>query len=362
MSELEMLALLLTSIDGKTLNLMRYYEHQIEFLRRRVKGRLLPDEAEKAAFANLAKEIGRPDLAVRMNLFHPETLFRWHREQAAKKFDGATKRGPGRPPRWSHILPLLSQLRQDNPNWGVHRLSGQLHSLGYDLHPETIRQLLLKHGLDPGPAPSDRWVRFIAQHQSAMLATDFLTVEVGTQGFLRTFHVLFLIQLDTRKVHIAGITENPDQAWMTQVARNLIMEGENFVRGRNILLMDRDAKFCKEFRDILSSGGLKSLRLPWRSPNLNAFAERWVRSIKTECLRSFIFFDEEMLRRVITSYIQHYNHERPHQGKDNQILLPQLPERTRHPSCEARLQSKSKLGGLLNFYYWEKENQEIIAA
>jgi hypothetical protein len=155
-----------------------------------------------------------------------------------------------------------------------------------------------------------------------LAGTDFFTVEVFTLKGLVTYYVLFFIQLETRRVCLAGITPYPDQQWMEQKARNVTMKHWGFLAHSRYLLHDRDTKFCPAFREVIQAGKVKPLKLPARSPNLNAFAERWVRSVKEECLSRLIFFGEQSLRRALTEYIDHFHGERNHQGKGNKLLFP----------------------------------------
>ena len=235
----KLLSLLLSAIDGKTINLLRFYELEIEFLLSRLQGRLLPGEAEKAAFGRLAHEIGRPDLATRVLLFHPETLFRWYRELIAEKFDGSKRRGPGRPSPWRILSSTVQRMAADNPTWGSLRIHGQLMALGYGVSEPSVRRLMRRLGLNPDPLPSRRWSDFLQRNKSAIVAADFFTYEAWTPKGPRTLYALFFLQHDTRKVHLAGVTENPDEAWMSQIARNLTMEGESFLQGREYLITDR---------------------------------------------------------------------------------------------------------------------------
>jgi transposase InsO family protein len=170
----------------------------------------------------------------------------------------------------------------------------------------------------------------MAAHMSVLSGMDFFTVEVLTWRGLATSYILFLIHLETRRVSIAGITRHPTEEWMTQMARNLSDQTSPDFSGRRYLIHDRDTKFCESFRSTLTAAGVNPLRLPARSPNLNAFAERWVGSVKRECLSKMIFFGEQTLRRALAEYTEHYHAERNHQGKGNVFLFPnQLPSQSR---------------------------------
>lgn len=177
---------------------------------------------------------------------------------------------------------------------------------------------------------------------------DFFTVEVLTLKGLMTYYVLFFIHLESRRVSLAGMTPYPDQEWMEQQARNMTMQEWGCLKDYRYLLHDRDTKFCQSFRELLKSGSVKPLRLPARSPNLNSYAERWVRSVKEECLSKLILFGECSLRRVLQQYVVHYHEERNHQGKENRILFP-LPTRAARKK-EGAVRCRERLGGLLKYY------------
>ncbi len=193
-------------------------------------------------------------------------------------------------------------------------------------------------------------------HTDCLPATDFFTTEVWTACGLVNHYCLFFIHLGSRKIHIAGITRNPNDAWMRQAARNLTGGGCDLVAKCQYLIRDRDAKFSAGFDMILRSAGIEPLALPPRSPNLNAFAERFVRSIKDECLDRMIFFGEASLQHAVSEYVEHYHHERTHQGKDNLLLFPQhlsdpLPrDGSIAVSPVEPLACTERLGGLLKFY------------
>jgi putative transposase len=187
---------------------------------------------------------------------------------------------------------------------------------------------------------------------SVLAGTDFFSVEVLTLRGLVTYYVLFFIHLDSRKVEIAGMTPHPNEAWMKQIARNVTMDEWGFLGNCRYLIHDRDTKYCRSFRDIIESGSVKTLRLPARSPNLNAFSERWVKSVKEECLSKLILFGESSLRHTLQEYLAHYNAERNHQGKGN-LLLFTSPAKVsdRHPG--QTIHNRVRLGGLLKYYHLE---------
>jgi putative transposase len=210
---------------------------------------------------------------------------------------------------------------------------------------------LRRHGLPPAPERkrTTTWAAFIRTHVALLAGTDFFTAEVLTLRGLVTYYVLFFIHLESRRVDIAGLTVHPDEPWMKQIARNVTMEGCGVLRDCRYLLHDRDTKYTRSFRAIIASGGVEPLALPARSPNLNAYAERWVRSVKEECLSKVILFGEHSLRRALSDYVEHFHTERNHQGKGNVLLFPRATDRRRERSVKCR----ERLGGLLRYYHQE---------
>ncbi len=194
--------------------------------------------------------------------------------------------------------------------------------------------------------PKISWADFIAAHKDTIVAADFFTVEVFTPTGLACFYVLFFIHIGSRRVHVAGITEHPTEGWMKQVARNVTMDDWGFLSGRRYLILDRDTKYCASFRKIIASTGVKIIRLPPMSPDLNAYAERFVRSAKEEALSRLVLFGEDGLRRAVAQFLDHYHEERNHQGVGNVLLFP-----SREPEKESPVECKERLGGLLEFYH-----------
>jgi putative transposase len=225
-----------------------------------------------------------------------------------------------------------------------------LQHLGYTISAQTVGNILKRHGIPPAPErkKTTTWKEFIRAHmEEVLVATDFFTTEVWTWCGLTTYYVLFFIRLGTREVHVAGVTPNPDEAWMVQVARNATMEEWGFLASGQYLIHDRDSKFCPAFQRTIEAVGVKRVVLPPRSPNLNAYAERWVRSVKEEALARLILFGERSLRHALQEYVTHFHHERPHQGMGNVILMP-LPEQ--RSVREGPLRCQERLGGLLRYY------------
>jgi len=306
---------------------------------------------QKISLAIVAKEVGRKILKSLPCPFSPATLLRWNSDLIKKWQDTSKLRRPGRPRTKEEIELKVVRFAIDNPGWGYTRLVGALRNVGHTVSRETVQNILKKHGIQPSPERKNgmSWFQFLHSHLQVMSAVDFFTVPVWRGFHLVHYHCLFFISLSTREIHLAGITPNPDQDWMKQISRNLTMPEWGFLSGCRYLLMDRDTKFAPCFKAILHGAGIKTLMIPFRSPNLNAYAERWVRSVKEECLRNFIFTSEPILRNVLTEYVQYYNHERNHQGIGNVIPFPD--HRLARGSPTGAVAKSSRLGGILNFYY-----------
>ena len=244
---------------------------------------------------------------------------------------------------------MILRFSKENPNWGFDRIQGALANVGYHIFDTTVGNVLKQHGIEPAPdrPQTGSWTTFLKAHWDVLAAIDFTTVEVWTKGGLVTFYLLFVMELKTRRVHFAGCTTNPNEAWMDQIAKNLLDCMDGFLLDKRYLLMDRDAKFCKAFRDTLQSEDLNPVRLPPRSPNLNAHLERFFGSLKSECLNEMIFFGEHSLRRAVNEFRAHYHGERNHQGLSNRIIEPS----DESGQCDGAIACKARLGGLLRHYH-----------
>ena len=321
-------------------------------LKAHLPSRVRLSDAERTTLAEIGKRLGRKALREVARIAKPDTILAWYHKLIARKFDGSKQRRCiGRPPVNPDVVKLVVRFARENPGWGYDRIVGALDNLGHQVSDQTVGNILRRQGIGPAPKRSQTttWKDFIRSHMDVMAGTDFFTVEVLTWRGLVTYYVLFFLHLESRKVTIAGITDQPDACWMRQMARNATFDGLGHLNSCRYVLHDRDAKFCASFRDTLATAGVKCLALPPRSPNLNTFAERWVRSVKQECLSKLILFGESSLRRASSQFAQHYHAERNHQGKKNVLLFPSGDdERTRrgpHIGCRERL------GGLLKYYY-----------
>jgi putative transposase len=327
---------------------IEYQKEEIRTLREKLGSRRLRlTDAERRHFAVLGKELGRKALGEIATLARPETILRWYRDFVAKKYDGSKKRGPGRPPKAAEIVRLVLQMADDNPGWGYTRIKGALMNLGHDVGRNTIKRILVDNGIDPAPARETRysWATFIKAHLGVIAGMDFFTVEVLSLTGIVRFHVLFVIDIGSRRVEVVGLARDPAGKWMMQMARNLLDAEAGFLRGKRYLILDRDPLYTKDFRHMLRAAGVEPLLLPARSPNLNAFAERFVLSIRSECLDRIVPLGERHLRSVVSEYMEHYHRERNHQGLDNRLLHAMAV------NDNGRVRRRERLGGLLNFYY-----------
>ena len=328
-----------------------YLIEENRVLKEQIGGRRLRfTDEQRIRLAVKAKVLSRRLLDDIETLVTPDTLLAWHRKLIAKKWTYPRK-GPGRPRVAQEITELVLRMARENVSWGYDRIQGALTNIGYIIAPNTVKNILERHGIEPAPEREKHitWKSFLRVHWDVMAATDFFTVEVWTPRGLVTYYVLFFIHLSTRSVHIAGVTTAPNGAYMKQVARNLTDVSDGFLVNSRYLIMDRDTKYTDDFRGHLDREGVKPVRCPARAPNCNAFAERFVRSIKDECLDRMILFGEASLRRALREYVAHYHSERNHQGVGNRLLEPL----TTVISTDGSIECRERLGGMLNFYHRE---------
>lgn len=310
---------------------------------------VLLNDDQRRRLAVKAKVLGRRVLTEVCSIVTPDTLLRWHARLIARKYDGSGKRRPGRPGVMQRIRDLTVRMANENGSWGYRRIQGSLANLGHRVSRSTVRRILKSEGIEPAPRRGKHmsWDTFLRAHWGAVVAADFFTVEIWTKRGLTRYFVFFVIDLATRQVEIAGISPNPTGQWLVQLARNLTDPIDGFLRGKRLFICDRDPLYTAEFRALLQSSGVSPIRLPPRSPDLNAYAERFVRSIKEECLSRLIIFGERHLRHVIDEYMQHYHVERNHQGLENRLIL----STTERASCSDDFACRERLGGLLKYYH-----------
>jgi putative transposase len=286
--------------------------HQLDVLRRQVK----PPEfhsADRALLAMLSSAL--PRWRWSSFLVTPATILRWHRRLVTRKWTQAQPRG-GRPPLADDVVALILRLARENPRWGYRRIQGELKKLGISVSATTIRTVLLRNGLRPAPRrASVTWRAFLRAQASAIVATDFFTVETVR---LKTLYILFCIELHTRRVRLAGVTDHPNERWVVQRAQEFSMsrEGETTAGTSTpqFLIRDRDSKFTRAVDDVFASDGIQTIQTPIQAPNANAFAERWVRTVRQECLDWMLIWGRRHLEGVLDEYVRHYNEERPHRS------------------------------------------------
>ena len=346
--------LLLISLAGwlnqRQQDALDYLQEENRVLREQLGGkRLRFSDDQRRGLAVRAKKLGWRMLNDLTTIVTPATLLAWHRRLIARKYDGSKQRGPGRPRTANEIQQLVVRMATENRDWGYRRIQGALANLGHEVARGTIASILKEHGLEPAPERERKttWKEFLCRHREVMVAADFFTLEAWTRQGLTRFLVLFFIDLASRRVEIGGVARQAKGLWMSQVARNLSDAEEGFLIGKRYLIHDRDPLFTAEFLEILKATGVQSVKLPPRSPNLNAHAERLVRTIKESCLERMILFGEGSVRKAIHEFVLHYHHERNHQGLGNRLILPEQLVADR----AAPIQRRSRLGGMLNYYH-----------
>ena len=323
--------------------------HQLRVLERQMaRPQLTPsDRALLAAFSRAL-----PRSAWRRSAFvTPATLLRWHRELVARRWT-YPHRLPGRPAKPAEVRELVVRLARENPNWGYRRIQGELVGLGVKLAASTVWSILKEAGIEPAPKRLEpSWAEFLRAQAASILECDFLTVDTL---FLKRFYVLFFIELATRRVHVAGITTNPDGRWVSQQARNLLMQLDDDGLRPRFLVRDRDSKFTRDFDEVFRSGGLRGNTAPVRAPKARAHAERWVGSVRRECLDRLLILGRRHLRHVLAEYLVHYNEHRPHRALAQRPPTSALSLSDEQPVAEVislnRVDRRDSLGGLIHEY------------
>ena len=315
--------------------------HELAILRRQ-SGRPRLSRVDRALLAALSRSLPRP--AWTSFPVKPETLLAWHRQLVARRWTYPHKK-PGRPPLEQSLRSLILRLARENPHWGYRRIVGELKGLGITVSPTSVRKVLLAAGLQPAPERArSSWRAFLRQQAASALACDFLTVETA---FLQRIYVLFFISLATRRVEYIACTTNPDGDWVAQQARNFLMQlGED--QPFRLLIHDRDKKFSHAFNDVLHSEGIEVIRTPIQAPNANAYAERWVRTLRTDCLDRILILGRRHLEHVLRVYRRHYNEHRPHRALD--LLPPEGPIPLKQPRATQLVRRRALLGGLIHEY------------
>jgi putative transposase len=318
----------------------RVLKEQLESRGRRL--RFTDDQRRRLAAKG--KPLGLKCLRQIATIVTPETILAWHRRLIAAKWTYPRRR-TGRPGVMREIRELTVRMTEENPSWGYARIQGALRHLNHRVARSTIAKVLKEHGIKPSPDRPMSWATFVRSHAHLIAAADFFATEVWTvRGLVRHF-TLFFIDIATRRVHIAGTTTNPTSAWMEQIARNVTDCDTGVLCDKSFLITDRDAVFSSRFKALLEGSGVELLLTAYQAPNMNAHAERFVRSIRSECLDRMIFVGTDSLERAIAEYVAHYHDERSHQGLGNETVSRVPVQRV------GGIEASERLGGLLKYYH-----------
>ncbi len=345
---LDVLGVLSQSEQERTIEVL-VLRQQLRIVERKQRRAPRVSRWEKLTLAVLAARLkGRDRLTDVMLLFKPETVLKWHRELVRRKwtFQQAERRA-GQAALAPEVEALIVRLARDNPRLGYKKLVGELRKLGYRVGRSTVRDVLKRHHIRPAPErrrTGSTWRTFLNSHKAQLLATDFFTVDTV---WLQTVYVLFFMELNTRQVHLAGCTTQPTAAWVTQQARQLVWElHESAQPPKPYLIHDRDTKFTASCDAVFESERIAIVLTLPQAPNANAFAERWIRSVREECLDHLLIFSPRSLHRVLTEYLAYYNRARPHQGLQQQTPIPYAPGLP-----QGVIRHRPVLGGLIRDYY-----------
>jgi transposase InsO family protein len=323
---------------------------QLSILQRKLNHPIKPNKIEKLTLAVLTTKFKQTtrqtanQLRDVIRIFEPETVLRWHRELVRRKWTYPNKNKGGRPSISKETESLILRLARENSRLGYGKIAGELLKLGFQVSLTTVRNVLDRCGIQPAPVRNGSigWRHLMTHYKEQILACDFFTVETV---FLQTIYVLFFIELGSRRIHFASVTTNPNQVWVTQQARQLVWKLSDRAKPLRFLIHDNDSSFCPAFDTVFESEGFHVIPTPVRAPNANAFSERWVRTVREECLDYILIFNAAHLRRVVIEFVDYYNTARPHQGIDQQTPIPQA-----RPSS-GTIQCRNVLGGIIHDYY-----------
>ena len=330
----------------RQLEVIAHLREENRVLKEHLGGRRLPfTDPQRRRLAATGHGLGRRALADVATLVTPDTILRWHRQLIARKWT-TVRRRVGRPGVRQEIRRLTVRMARENPTWGYRRIQGALSNLGHRVARSTIATILRAEGIGPVPERPTSWRTFLAAHWGAIAAADFFTTEVWTARGLVTYYTLFVLDLASRRVQIAGSTPHPDEAFVLQVARAATDADDGCLHAARLLICDRDTKWSMAVRQTLAAAGIRVVQTPYAAPNCNAYAERFVRSVKEECLNRLVFRGEAHLRRTLVAFTEHYHWERNHQGLQDRLIMP-----TPGDPPQGLIRCRPRLGGLLRYYY-----------
>jgi putative transposase len=278
--------------------------HQLVVLQRQIgRPRFAPDD--RVIVSALARVLGRDRWSI--FLVRPDTLLRWHRRLVANHWTYPHR--PGRPSKTVEVRRLIVRLARENPSWGYRRIHGELARLGITIAASTIWAILKRAAIDPAPRrTAESWTTFLRSQAAGIVACDFFCVDTV---LLRRYYILFFIEIDRRRVHLAGITTNPTGQWTTQAARNFMMHSDRTIR---FLIRDGASQFIGAFDDVFRSDGATIIRTPPYAPVANAYAERWVGTVRRELCDRTLIWNKRQLEHLLHEYVEHYNTHRPHRS------------------------------------------------
>jgi putative transposase len=339
-------------IDKELYKAIDYLREQVRVLveqQEKQNKRIILTNSQRMRVAAKAKRLSRKMLEQCTELFTPDTVMRWYNKLIAEKYDGSSNRGKvGRPPITPEIVNLVIKFKKENPRWGFQKITDQIEYLGFKISKTSVKNILIENGYDPEPDLTVRstWHEFLKSHWDVMTACDFFTIELLVRGRLVRCTIFFVIEFSARKVFFAPIKLQPDGKYMNQVARILTDCEDGFLKGKRFLIHDRDPLYRSEgFYDILQSSGIEPIKLPAKSPDLNSIAERFVKTVKYECLNYLILSSVKQLEYTLNHFQQYYHHERIHQALGRIIEPKHEIDDTSEVVCIERL------GGLLKSYH-----------
>ncbi len=345
------LVMLATATDRQLAKQVQFLKAENRIMRNRLGSRLLVTPSERRQLLRFGKQVGKA-IKELISIVTPRTFLGWvNNEKKVAAECRKKKNKPGRPKTLEQIRQLVIRMAKEN-GWGVGRILGELKKLGATICKSTVKNILKAEGIHPSPQRGERlWADFIKQHADTLWATDFFSKKVWTMKGLVDVFVLFFIHVESRRVYLAGLTTNPDNMWMKQQARNVCMHWDGWKVKPAMLICDFDTKYTKDFEAILKEENVEVKRVGPMKPNLNAYAERFVQSIKQECLDHFICFGEDHLRYLCSEYVTWYNTYRPHQGKDNKPLKAAKCRKWKETDLASAVVFTPRLGGLLKHYH-----------